>query len=215
MKYYIYVLIDPRDGRERYVGQTFRGPITRLKEHCSLQRENNHRAYWLNQLRSLGLKPIMQVIEECDENSYEEKEEYHIRWRRERGYDLVNETEGGEGTKGAKHIRTEEYCLKMSKALTGKKKSPEQVQRMREVASGENNAWFGKKRPDHSKRMKGEANPVAGEKHPQSKLTKQDVLDIKHLLDIGERGRDIANRYNVTESVISRIKHGTRWGWLD
>ena len=64
---------------------------------------------------------------------------------------LVNMTDGGEGTVGYRHtVKTKEIC--------------------RISASGSNNAWYGKKRPEHSKIMKqvmsglrvGEKNPAFG-----------------------------------------------------
>ena len=64
---------------------------------------------------------------------------------------LVNMTDGGEGTVGYRHtVKTKEKC--------------------RISASGSNNAWYGKKRPEHSKIMKqvmsglrvGEKNPAFG-----------------------------------------------------
>ncbi len=46
------------------------------------------------------------------------------------------------------------------------------------------------------------------------KLTADDVLDIRKRLQNGEKGRDIAARYGVSESNISCIKHGGTYKWL-
>lgn len=63
---------------------------------------------------------------------------------------LVNMTDGGEGTVGYRHtVKTKEKC--------------------RIAALGSNNAWYGKKRPEHSEKIQGENNPCfgrIGDKHP-------------------------------------------------
>lgn len=56
-----------------------------------------------------------------------------IRNLRSRGFQLLNMTDGGDGVSGS--TQSEETKLKKSLALTGKKKSPEHIQKMREVFS--------------------------------------------------------------------------------
>lgn len=56
---------------------------------------------------------------------------------------LVNKTFGGEGTLGYKH-------------------SEETKEKCRQAAKGNNNFFFNKKRPDHSKKMSGKHNPCYG-----------------------------------------------------
>ena len=63
---------------------------------------------------------------------------------------LVNLTDGGEGTIGYKHTQ-------------------EAKEKNRIAASGKNNAFYGKERPDHSLKMQGDKNPCfgrVGENHP-------------------------------------------------
>jgi hypothetical protein len=64
---------------------------------------------------------------------------------------LVNMTDGGEGTVGYRHTdKTKEKC--------------------RLASTGENNPWYGKKRPDHGDKIRGESNPCfgrTGEKNPR------------------------------------------------
>jgi len=63
---------------------------------------------------------------------------------------LVNLTDGGEGTIGYKHTQ-------------------EAKEKNRIAASGKNNAFYGKERPDHSLKMQGDKNPCfgrVGDKNP-------------------------------------------------
>ena len=81
-----------------------------------------------------------------------EKEFIALHGRRDLGKGtLVNLTDGGEGTLGYRH--TEEAKLKN-----------------RLASLGPNNPQYGKKRPEHSKKLKGKNNPCygrVGEKNPR------------------------------------------------
>lgn len=64
---------------------------------------------------------------------------------------------------------------------------------------------------------KGGATPqkyYRGSEHPNSKLSEEDVLNIKHLLRGGETSVTIANRYNISPRTVRDIKKGKIWGWL-
>lgn len=79
-----------------------------------------------------------------EEACEKEKEFILLYGRRDLGTGtLVNLTDGGEGTFGYRH--------------TEKVK-----EKLRNLYSGEKNRWFGKKRPDHAERLKGEKNPCYG-----------------------------------------------------
>jgi len=45
-----------------------------------------------------------------------------------------------------------------------------------------------------------------------SKLTESDVASIKDRLSIGERQRDIAEAFGITQSQVSNIATGKQWG---
>jgi len=58
-------------------------------------------------------------------------------------------------------------------------------------------------------------NPRAqGEKHWNSKLTKQDVIDIKDKLNQKIKLKDIASQYDIDRSHLSRLSRGLAWGHI-
>ena len=112
---------------------------------------------------------------------------------------LIEESENGYNILpgGNNHTIPIETRLKISSSHKGKKMPPfskehrhkigdanrrrvwkqETIAKMRKNNSGENNYWYGKKRPEHSQRMKGQRNPFSRpeviEKIRQSKLKKK------------------------------------------
>jgi group I intron endonuclease len=233
MIYYIYILYDPRTNNVRYVGETYRSPNVRLREHCRQQKEKHYRARWLNLLRSLHLKPIMEVIEECTDETWAEREIYWISWYRQNGYDLVNEDKGGRGRKdyipseetkqkqseskkgnknalGFKH--TEETRRKESEALKGKRHTKERKLRQSEATKGKNNGFYGKTHTEEYKNKVSQA--VKGEKHPLAKLTEEDVHEIRRLRLLGMSRKEAAKVFNVSYQTIESIDSKRNWGWL-
>lgn len=151
---YVYTLTDSHTNQIRYVGQTV--DLKRhFADHCSFQQGKHHHANWLNRLRSLSLKPIMQTIEECNEYNWPERETYWIRHYREGGCDLVNATDGGEGKVGC--IHSEEARRKIGEAQKGKTLSEETKRKMSETQRGENNHNFGKTFSEETKHKMSES----------------------------------------------------------
>ncbi len=100
MKSFIYKLIDPRDNQIRYIGKTNQSSINRrLTGHIrsSIIRNRTKKEKWINSLIKMELKPIIQVIEECDHSIWEQREIYWIDFYKNEN--LTNLTEGGEGVK--------------------------------------------------------------------------------------------------------------------
>lgn len=46
------------------------------------------------------------------------------------------------------------------------------------------------------------------------RLTPEDVKEIRAELERGVKGRELAKRFNISESNISEIKHGRSFAWL-
>jgi len=109
---YIYALIDPRTMDVRYVGKS-NNPYRRYNRHL-FESDATHKERWILSLRSDGFVPIMQIIEVCDKNVWQDRERDWIAFYRKIGCDLTNTTDGGDhpSMKGKHH--SEETKRKMS-----------------------------------------------------------------------------------------------------
>ena len=91
----IYVLRDPRDNRVRYVGKTinhknrYRAHRAPTGQHCC--------GKWLAELRSMGILPVMEIIETVSAGQdWAEREIYWIAYWRAKEPDLTNTATGGQ-----------------------------------------------------------------------------------------------------------------------
>lgn len=114
---YIYKLIDPRNNEVRYVGKTI-NIKRRYKQHLYDKRKS-HKASWVQSLRTLKLKPIIEILEICKNDNWIEREIYWIN----QFNNLTNLKSGG----GSDYIRTtsEETKEKIRLKHIGRKLSKE------------------------------------------------------------------------------------------
>lgn len=93
---YIYILLEPT-GEVRYVGKSV-NPEDRYRKHLNEARKRKIITYknnWIYSLLNKGLKPKMEIIDQID-GKWEWLEQYWISQMKAWGFDLVNNTEGGE-----------------------------------------------------------------------------------------------------------------------
>lgn len=136
----IYTLSHPITNEIRYIGKTKFSLEKRLKYgHLrDLNKYNNKRVNWIKSLKSLGLEPKIELLEEVSKDQWINSEIYWISQFKAWGFRLVNMTDGGDGnnnqvfskktillrslkTKGQK--RTDEQKKNISDSLIGKPKS--------------------------------------------------------------------------------------------
>lgn len=198
----IYGMYD-QDDSIRYVGKTICTLEKRRGEHigeATRGRHRNHRINWLRLCISQNYIPVIRLIEEVNGNgSFEER--YWIKYYRDAGFDLVNETDGGDGQVGYRH--TDEAKQKISEARKGKHLSPEHISKLREVARrGEKHHNFGKPgfmlgkpspmlgkhrsaetRQKISEAMKGRVSPIKGKPWTEARRQSQDLrhIEVKEL----------------------------------
>lgn len=163
---FIYCLKDPTTGDVRYIGQT-NSLKNRLRAHFTTSaREKTRLGNWL---RSLSEKPIIAVLHEVAEGeSWVEEERRYISCARAMGVDLVNATDGGEGSPG--HIHAPEHRAANSAAHKGVPLSPEHCAAISAVQKGvpkspEHRAAMSAakkgvpKSPEHRAAMRGPRGP--------------------------------------------------------
>ena len=135
----IYVLKHPDTLEVRYVGKTVRKLSRRLGNHVANAKGNQHNkhlSHWILKLLKEGKRPIIELVETCTYDIWQERERYWIR----QFPNLINLTEGGDGCigflhspetrkkisllrKGKKH--TQEWRDYMSRTLKGRKLTQE------------------------------------------------------------------------------------------
>ncbi|TXG84773.1 MAG: hypothetical protein E6R13_02760, partial [Spirochaetes bacterium] len=128
-KIYIYTLSDSLG--VRYVGKT-KNLKLRLYRHIFDAKKNggqNKRCSWVKSLLNKGEKPIIEIIDICNENNWIITEQYWISQFKTWGFNLVNETIGGEGNYGRKN--NDETKLKMS--LSKKGKTPKNINLIKKI----------------------------------------------------------------------------------
>lgn len=120
----IYTLSDPRNNEIRYIGLTTESLSYRLSKHCNKPR-NNHNGFWIKSLLKKNLKPIIEKLDEA--KTFKELCELEMYWISQFkcwGFNLTNQTNGGEGSYGYKHSdETKKKISEMNyKRFEGKKK---------------------------------------------------------------------------------------------
>lgn len=141
---------------KKYVGQTSGTLKDRIKDHLKAAKRGS-KYFFHKAIRKYGIDNFWwEIICDCySQTDMNEQEAWFIEVFDAKvpyGYNL---TDGGDGSNGYHH--TEEAKRKISKAMSGKK-----------------HPMFGKKRPEHSEKMRGRKRPDVtermrkriGEKHP-------------------------------------------------
>lgn len=90
----IYALIDPRDGRVFYVGQTSQGIDVRLQQHVSESRRvnenSNRKTRLINELIVSGLTPNIALLETTTPQESVDREAFWVDELKRNGCELLN-----------------------------------------------------------------------------------------------------------------------------
>ena len=203
MPKYIYGLVDPESQQIRYIGKSIR-PLQRLKDHMN-EVSNCHRSHWLQNLKARGLIPQLVILEEIrGEWPWQEAERYWIARAKALGWQLVNNTNGGDGVDGLP-LETRQ---RMAKVWLGRKHSQKTLQKLRETRKGR--VASDETRKKMSLSMTGrKITWTAKIAEKNRKLTSGEVESIRIRIEKGEKVRDLATELGLHRTTLSRITAGT------
>ena len=146
-KIQIYILIDPITKIVRYVGKSVNAK-RRYNQHLYDKRHDNYSSRWIRKLQKQNLKPFLEIIEECDESVWQERERYWISYYKPISK-LTNLTAGGDGLSFYSH--SEITKRKISEKHKGKLLSENTKNKIR-------NFNLGKKESKETKNKKSESS---------------------------------------------------------
>lgn len=201
----IYTLNDPRTNQIRYVGKTNQKFSYRLCAHMQ-DKGKCHRVNWINELKALGLKPVIKQLEIVRGDNWQERERYWIKKFRQLGFNLTNNTSGGDGVCGL----PKETRERMRMTWLGRKHSPETIAKLIYVRGLKRFRHKASSKLKMSKIMKGRkilwVDKIA---EANRKLTKEQAENVKLRLEQGELGKDLAIEFGLHRTSISKVKMGT------
>jgi group I intron endonuclease len=218
MKHKIYVLIDPKTNKIRYVGQTTKQINVRLYNHIYKAKKSNHKTThkntWIKSLLNENLRPIIELIDVVGENDWKEVEKNYISLYREKSHDLLNISEGGDSGSmpGKKRIwRSEEdYNQWLRKVRESAKNRVITDDDRKKMAENCKKTHLGRRRSDETKNKIsatkiGDKNPMFGKKHSEerkkeisefhkgkvlSEITKKKIGDSKTKKQVVQKNKD-------------------------
>lgn len=199
----VYGLCDPCTNNLRYVGYTGRRISQRLAEHIAL-RNNAYCRAWIKRLLNKGHKPTLTILS-IHKNYYEaiEAEKIWLKYFFLAGYQLTNLAKGGR------------------KNNAGWKMTPEQIRKMSLGLRGNKNT-LGRKRSEQERLLISNAmkksyangrkvNWSKGEQSGKSKITWNDVREIRSRYKNGEFIRNIAKDFPIGKSMVGYIVKEQNW----
>lgn len=144
----IYALYSTEDNKDRYVGQTVQKIERRISQHLheALKRDKKTRvANWIRKAISSGYEIKFRILQA--NAVYNESEKEWIKKLRENGTDLVNLTDGGEGTlgwHGNKGNKRPDLTLRnmQNRGKPGHKISDESKLKISDANKGKNKPWL-------------------------------------------------------------------------
>lgn len=110
---FIYTLKDPITNEIRYVGKTIYLEY-RLKRHCGINLARTRKEKWIESLLVIGLKPVIEIIDEVPLHEWKFWEIYWISQFKTWGFNLTNGDNGGQGGSEGRFV-TEETRNKLRK----------------------------------------------------------------------------------------------------
>lgn len=216
----LYCLRCPYTLEIRYIGITCKDIRGRLQRHINESRyRDNHKSNWIKKLTSEGKSPIIEIM--VDNLTYEESlllEVEYIKKYKEI-CNLVNISEGGDFNPS----KLDSVRKKISEKLTGIKRSPESIEKMRisqlDKNKGSNNPFYNKKHTFESKaKMSESIKKSFSDEKMIEKLSSLKEKTKKPLLQLDMNGNlikewdsvsRIKRELNFDRKIIRQVCNGT------
>lgn len=171
---YIYALLEPSDEFiPRYIGKSV-DPKNRFAAHCKDFKEGKtHKERWIRNLHNNGLKPKLKIIAQVESKDWQYWEIFYIDAFLKAGFNLTNETDGGDGN----HNMSDIVKAKISKSVKGFRHSDETKEKISRIqkekyASGERKpALLGTTASEETKKKMSESQKKINTEEHKKKLS--------------------------------------------
>lgn len=215
---FIYTLTDPITKNVRYVGQTsnIKARYYRHIYDAKLNGLKNKRCSWIKSLLNNNTRPILDIIDIVEYKNWIFWEQYWISQFKVWGFDLVNSTEGGEGS----YNRNVSDLTKKKMSLVKKGKLPKNYEMFRKssikngVIQYDLNGIIIKKwdyiqQAINKTKIKNIKNVVDKKRcsaggyiwrYENDKLTNQEVINIKNKR--ASNNKKVIEQYSITNELI-------------
>lgn len=175
---FIYILKDPITLEIKYVGKSD-NPNLRLIEHIRKSKyKQTYKNNWINSLLNVGLKPLLEIVEEAQISKWGDYEKKWITHYKNIGCKLTNLTDGGDGGNFGDDVNK-----LISQKLKNRVFSEETLKLMRESAKKRKISYEGRK--SLSEKRKGKGNPMFGKKQSLKCIESKLKPVIQYSLDGG------------------------------
>jgi len=169
---YIYALVDPRDGRHRYIGKAD-NPVLRLQKHLQPKRLSGktHKEVWLRSVLASGQSPRMEILASVKKTEWEIAEKYWIAYFSAYGEDLTNSTLGGDGASFPGPLNPMYGRCGEAHPAFGKKRPQWVVDKIRDAQKGVPKPMTPEHRKaavERGKKQVGNKNPFYGKVHSET-----------------------------------------------
>lgn len=226
MKVYIYSLNDPDSLLIRYIGKTV-NLKRRLSSHINEAKRAKGRRYvlnWIKFLLDVNKKPIINVIEECTQDNWEEREKYWVDYYRKSISNLCNNADGELGGSGTKNYTQEELEVRRKRMSETFSKFPTELsisiwndiqilskkeifkkypQVTRNIYFQVINGYCWNNITKLPKKVSIKGNKIARLLNSSLKLTKNEIKDI---ISSKLSQNKLAKIYNISQAHIWRIR---------
>lgn len=194
---------------KKYIGQTSDYANRRRQHLYELRNNKHHNKNLQDEFNEFGESCFnIYIIEECDGRKLDSLERYYIR--------TLNTMDSATGYNRESGGSAKKFVSEDTKRL---------ISFHHADVSGEHNPMYGVKHTDEAiqKFMSNENyinRPHKGEDHHLCSISEETARAIKHHFSDGHevyRGEitDIARAYNTSVGIVSHIKNGHAWSWLD